>query len=547
MTSTDPPALVSVVMIFWDERIYLDEAVRSVLSQSHPVELLLCDDGSTDGSTAIARDWAAREPHRIRYLAHPGGAHCGMSATRNLGIRAARGQYVAFLDADDIWEEDHISSQVGLLRRTPEADLVCGSALEWHSWSPTPDGEDTWTPLPWPSGTVVPPPRMLSATLHRGAYRTPTCSLLVRRTLLADVGGAEDSFGGMFEDQALLAKLHLSGATVISGSRSARYRRHAESSTARSMRKGAYDPYHPNRSHEGYLRWLRDFAPTVDTGADRELQQALDMALAPYRSRGHRLRAALRRAARSALPQEAHRIADTLERGTRVASRFRVGVLGRMSPVSREFGFDRGLPVDRYYVEQFLAENAHVVAGRVLEVGDASYTRRFGGDRVTRAEVLNVEAGDPETTYVADLADGGGLPSEAFDCIVLTQTLHLVYDLQAAVRTLHRMLRPGGTLLATFPGISPLSTDRWADTWHWALTPVSAVRLFGEVFGSHDVEIAAWGNVVTSTAFLYGMAVEELHPRELHPVDPQFPMLITARASRPLTHPSPDGGRVGGP
>jgi SAM-dependent methyltransferase len=211
-----------------------------------------------------------------------------------------------------------------------------------------------------------------------------------------------------------------------------------------------------------------------------------------------------------------------------------MGSLRRLTPLSRSFGYDRGLPIDRHYIERFLQENAHAIAGRVLEVGDAEYTRRFGGERVVRSDVLNIAAGHPDTTFVADLSEGESLPSDAFDCVILTQTLHLVYDLPAAARTLHRILRPGGTLLATFPGISPLSSDMWADTWYWSLTPVSARRLFDDAFGSEQVEISSHGNVLTSIAFLQGLATHELRPRELQTADPQFPMLITVRALRPV-------------
>jgi SAM-dependent methyltransferase len=212
--------------------------------------------------------------------------------------------------------------------------------------------------------------------------------------------------------------------------------------------------------------------------------------------------------------------------------------LRRLTPLSRQFGYDRGLPVDRFYVERFLGRNAHVIAGRVLEVGDSAYSRRFGGERVTHQDVLNVTTGQPETTIVADLAAGDGIPAESFDCLVVTQTLHLVYDLAAAVRTLHRALKPGGTLLATFPGISPISTDQWAESWYWALTPLSASRLFGDVFGGDNVEVRADGNVLTTVAFVEGLATAELRTHELEANDPQFPMLVTVRAYRPMP-PSP--------
>jgi SAM-dependent methyltransferase len=228
------------------------------------------------------------------------------------------------------------------------------------------------------------------------------------------------------------------------------------------------------------------------------------------------------------------RLARGFARRSRTLIPVRFGSLRRTSPISRKFGFDRGQPIDRYYIERFLGANADVIRGRVLEVGDSGYTRRFGGTRVTRSEVLNIELGHPQTTIVGDLARADNIPSDSFDCLVITQTLHLIYDLPDAVGTLHRILSPGGTLLTTFPGITPLSTDRWADTWYWALTPLSAARLFGDVFGPDKVEVAAHGNVLTSVAFLEGLAARELRREELDVDDPQFPMLITVSAFKAL-------------
>jgi SAM-dependent methyltransferase len=214
--------------------------------------------------------------------------------------------------------------------------------------------------------------------------------------------------------------------------------------------------------------------------------------------------------------------------------RVRMGRLRRTAPLSRQFGYDRGQPVDRHYVEQFLEAHAHQIRGRVLEIGDSEYTHRFGGGRVTRSDVLNIAAGHPETTIVADLADADHIPSDSFDALVVTQTLHLVYDLPRAVRTLHRILRPGATALVTVPGISPVSSDQWSETWYWSLTPLAARRLFGEVFGDDWVVVEAHGNVLTTVAFLEGMASHELRPEELELHDPQFPMLVTVTATRSL-------------
>lgn len=215
---------------------------------------------------------------------------------------------------------------------------------------------------------------------------------------------------------------------------------------------------------------------------------------------------------------------------TPIPGRVDLGDLRRTWPMSRHFGFERGQPIDRHYVEAFLARHAGDVRGRVMEVGDATYTHRFGGSRVTTADVLHVHEGSPEATIIGDLASADHIPSDTFDCIVLTQTLHLIYDVPAAIRTLERILAPGGVLLATVPGISQIDVGQWRDSWYWAFTLLSARRLFADHFASPDVTIEGHGNVLAAVAFLEGLASTELRPDELAVVDPAYPVTITIRA-----------------
>lgn len=199
-------------------------------------------------------------------------------------------------------------------------------------------------------------------------------------------------------------------------------------------------------------------------------------------------------------------------------------------PASDVFGLDRGRPVDRFYIERFLRAHSADIRGRVLEVAESTYTEWFGTG-VERSDVLHVQAGDPKTTIVGDLTAGEGIPEAAFDCVILTQTLHVIYDVPAALRGARNALRPGGVLLATMPGISQISRvdmDGWGD--YWRFTTASAERLFAEAFD--DFEIRAHGNVVAACAFLYGLAQEELEPEELERDHPDYQLVITARAVR---------------
>jgi SAM-dependent methyltransferase len=209
------------------------------------------------------------------------------------------------------------------------------------------------------------------------------------------------------------------------------------------------------------------------------------------------------------------------------------GDLRRLAPISSTWGFDRGVPVDRFYIDRFMRSHERDVRGRVLEIANPAMTRRYGGDRVTRSDVLHPVAAPAPVTLVGDLATGEGIPEAAFDCAIVTQTLLLVYDVQAAIRTLGRILAPGGVALVTVPGITKISRedmDQWGQ--FWSFTSASLRRLFNESFDSERVSIEAYGNVLAATAFLHGLSADELTEDELLHRDRDFEVLLAVRAAR---------------
>lgn len=216
------------------------------------------------------------------------------------------------------------------------------------------------------------------------------------------------------------------------------------------------------------------------------------------------------------------------QRVRRLLRTARLGVLHRTSPLSDVWGFDRGTPIDRHYIESFLADHQGDIRGRVLEVQDSGYTDRFGSG-VERRDVLDVDPKNPKATIVADLAAADPVPSDAFDCFILTQTLHLIYDARPALRHACRLLRPGGVLLATLPAVSRVSRGAAASDY-WRFTPASASALFGEVFGPERIAVRSYGNVLAGVAFLAGMAREEFPLRELDARDEHFPVIVAVRA-----------------
>ena len=247
---------VSVICIFFNEAKFLAEAIDSVLAQTFDdYELLLADDGSTDGSTQIALEYARGHPERVRYLEHAGHANRGAAATRNLGVSSARGGYLALLDADDHWRPAKLADQVALLDAHADVGMVCGSVNYWSSWE---GGEDRVVPTgPVREGTSRPPETSLTIYPLGSTHAPCPSDVMVRRALVERVRGFEESFVGalqLYEDQVFFAKIYLAAPVYFSSRVWLDYRLHNESCVARVLRDGGYDAV---RSR--FLDWFADY------------------------------------------------------------------------------------------------------------------------------------------------------------------------------------------------------------------------------------------------------------------------------------------------
>jgi glycosyltransferase involved in cell wall biosynthesis len=268
---SDKP-LVSVIVIFLNGARFFSEAVESVFAQTYDHwELLLVDDGSLDGSTEISRQYAERHPDRVRYLSHSGHQNRGMSASRNLGLSHANGDFIAFLDADDVWLPKKLERQVAIMQAQPKAAMIYGPSQYWYSWTnDTADLlRDHTPPLGVEPEQLITPPTLLTLSLQSMA-RTPCPSdFLVRREVVNDVGGFEEQFRGLFEDQVFLAKVFLKSYVFVSQECWDRYRRHPESCVSLGVRD--------RRKHPAgvlYFEWLEKYL-LAEGVRDPELWKAL--------------------------------------------------------------------------------------------------------------------------------------------------------------------------------------------------------------------------------------------------------------------------------
>ena len=276
--------LVSGIIIFLNAEKFIEEAIDSVFAQTYVNwELLLVDDGSTDGSTAIALRYAEQYPDKVRYLEHDGHQNRGMSASRNKGISNAKGDYIAFLDADDVWLPPKLERQVAILDSQPEAAMVCGPTQYWYSWTGNPEGieRDCMREIGVQPNTLFKPPMLLTLLLPKEVRTPATCSVLLRREVFEDLGGFEETFRGIYEDQAFFAKVYLKAPVFMTSECWDRYRQHQDSCCFVAENKGQFHPGQPNSAHLTFLNWVAEYL-SKEGVKDTEVWQALQKGLWPY-------------------------------------------------------------------------------------------------------------------------------------------------------------------------------------------------------------------------------------------------------------------------
>jgi glycosyltransferase involved in cell wall biosynthesis len=509
---------VSVVIVCYNQAAYLLDAINSVVEQTYRrFEVVLVDDGSTDNTAEIARGFA-----EIHYVHQP---NRGLAAARNTGLKASHGRYVVFLDADDRLLPNALEAGLSCFLEHPRNGFVFGKFLNLYA-----------------DGSTAPP--ALHGEQFAGDYYLHFlqwnlvgmhATVMYSREVLSGVAGFNERLHAC-EDYDVYLRIARHWEVNQHAAFVAEYRQHATNMSGDSVimlravlrvlrleRQYVKDPGGRAALRHGVARWKHYYA-------DSEIRN--------WSKKTGRQRAcsllALIRWYPAGVARFALKFVNRRMRAWVSGRKIRMGSLRRLAPVSRQFGYDRGEPVDRYYIESFLRQFASDIQGQVLEVGDDSYSRSFGRDRITRQDVLHISEGHPGATIIGSLEHAPQIPSEQFNCVILTQTLHLIYDLRAALATLYRILKPEGVLLVTLPGISQICHDRACpERDSWRFTPYSAKRLFNDYFPKNEVHVQSYGNVLTATAFLYGLASRELKLHELDHIDPDYPVILGVRARKP--------------
>jgi peptidoglycan/xylan/chitin deacetylase (PgdA/CDA1 family)/SAM-dependent methyltransferase len=587
-------ASVSVIIPAFNAAATLSATLESVLQQTlADWEAIIVDDGSTDFTASNAMVWCDRDP-RFRFMRQ---ANLGPSAARNEGARNATAPWLLFLDADDLISPDHLASLIAAVAERPQTDLAYSSCAkvatdgrigasemppadnhferlaaynifgihaclvrrelfnsaggfdtrlstceEWDLWQRLARSGAKFTP----AGGGLALYRMRAESLsHRAELLFKGASEVIRRghgpdrRVINPVQAHANGAPAEKLPQALMYfALWCSGLLIGSGKDPSDFllnvpltevgefdRDGAVSAIEGSVPAGAcavqadwsklwpelqgtiYDAYKIVEQRCG----IANFAG----GCMEELERRLQWLWVQKSLSVPKVEAS---------PKSGMLAAD---------GKIHFGDFWRLEPIGKQWGYDRGDPIDRMYIDTFLQRHREDIRGRVLEAGDDSYTKRFGEERVTQRDVIHVSPECETATIVADLASADHIPSDSFDCIILTQTLHLIFDLRSAIRTIERILKPGGTLLLTVPGISQMDYGEWGKDWHWSMTVHSVKRLLTERFPRESVEVESRGNVLSATAFLQGLSQQDIGDFAFQMDDPNYPLTVLARATKP--------------
>ncbi|TXK23332.1 glycosyltransferase [Pontibacter qinzhouensis] len=520
--------LVSVIIPCYNHGKYLPEAFRSVWQQNYPaIEIIVVDDGSVDDTRAVTE---ATEGVQYIYQKNK-----GLSAARNTGIAHAQGELMVFLDADDWLLPGALEVNVAHLEQNKELAFVSGAhdkVYEAINYTK----EEMWE---------VKSDHYLQ--LLKGNYIGMHATVMYRRWVFDEF--LFDVSLRSCEDYDLYLKITRKYPVYHHTDKIAAYRLHDTnmSGNIQRMLASVLQVHERQRPLLASASEREAFKKGKGIWKDYYCHELLNrlvkqkefynvgslFTLIKYKPSIFLKSKMIKSLVKKTAPTFGLKwVQKNFMHKNYVppVGKVNFGDFNEAKPFSSQFGYDRGGPVDRYYVENFLQKESAVIKGRVLEIGDNEYTLLYGGNKVIKSDILHVNDTNPHATLIGDISAAPQIPDNSFDCIVLTQTLHLIYDFKGALATCHRILKPGGALLLTVPYITSVDKDEWSEIWYWAFTDRVLRLLMAESFPGGKVEVGSYGNVSVATAFLYGVGRSEITKDVLDVNDPQFQVINTVKA-----------------
>ncbi len=539
MISTGPPVkIVSVIIPCYNHGRYLARAIESVLAQDYPHhEIIVIDDGSKDETAFVARRYEA-----VKYIYHH---NQGLSAARNTGIKHCSGQFLVFLDADDWLFPEALSTNLYYLEQRPDVGFVSGAFTDVLNYY----------------GNQVKHHREKDQYnyLLEQNYIAMHATVMYKRQVFDTL--RYDTSLRACEDYDIYLKIARKYPVISHTRQIAVYNRHDSNMSGNypmmldqallvlnRQREGLLNKSEEQFFYRGLQSWkdhyciniYANLASNIETNAQKKRAQ-LDTLKLYHKDLYYKylLTKPFMMIKKSLIKRNFNFLLKALNKAglykkfIPAPGKIAMGDFNRVTPLSTNFGYERGGPVDRYYIENFLQKQSKHIRGRVLEIGDNDYTLRFGECRVTQSDILHINSENNKATFIGDLSDAPVLPSNAFDCVVLTQTLQFIFEYRKALDTCYRILKPGGILLLTVPGISHIDQGEWKKIWMYSFTESLIIKALSALFPLEKIEVETFGNVLVASAFLYGMGLPELKKSQLDYNDPHYQVIITATATKP--------------
>lgn len=526
--------IVSVIIPCYNQGMYLSKAIESVLKQTYKnYEIIVVDDGSEDDTKSVATSYT-----EVAYIYQH---NQGLSAARNTGIDHSKGSLLVFLDSDDWLIPDALEANLEHILSQPELAFVSGSHMLFY------ERENKIRKI------IKEVKDDNYVHMLEGNYIGMIATVMFQKWVF-DFFRYDTSLK-VCEDYDLYLKILRKYPAIQHSQIIAIYRMHNKNLSGNHIlmlrtalmvldrqldlvvddnEKNAFNTGHASwklyYSEEMYHNLIHHLYNGKKNNKDYIKALARNNKSLYFKFMREKYSILIRRQIKKAIPDS---ILKKLGKSTSPSpGKVKMGDFNQTKPFGEEFGYDRGGPLDRYYIENFLEKNESSIMGRVLEIGDNEYTLRYGSAKVMQSDILHIDETNPYATFVGDLSDAPHLPDNSFDCIVLTQTLQLIYNYKAAVETCFRVLKPEGTLLITVPGISHIGQDQWGKYWHWSFTNNSIAKILAEYFLPDRIKIETFGNVLIAAAFLYGMGLPELTKEQMDVRDPHYQVIIAASAMK---------------
>jgi glycosyltransferase involved in cell wall biosynthesis len=532
--------LISVVIPCYNHGEFLANAIESVNNQDYPYkEIIVVDDGSTDNSKKIAKKY------NVQYVYQP---NQGLAAARNTGIENSKGDFLVFLDADDRLLDQALSVNYNLLKQHENAAFVWGTHKKVFNAHETIGtyGEnkekDAYCNL-----------------LKYGNYIEMHATVMFRRWVFDTL--RYDTELKACEDYDLYLRITRNHPIIQHNHLIASYYIHESNMSKNSpmMLQAALKVLHQQKPFlrneaekkclkKGIRFWVNFYCNLIYLKQTRLSENNFYFDHTNEFSTLWKYKKSLffkslivkpmvyfKENIIKLSPSVFLRVLNKIglyKQFNPKKGHINKGDFNRLTPFSNQFGYDRGGPVDRYYIENFLKKNSDAIKGKVLEIGDNDYTIQYGAANVSKSDVLHIDEQNDKATIIGDLSNAPHIADETYDCIILTQTLHLIYNFQDAIKTCYRILKPGGKLLLTVPGISHIDQGEWKDNWLWSFTEASIKKILSESFKRSDYEVQSYGNVLVAASFLYGLGKPELQKEQLDFHDPHYQVIITASATK---------------